>query len=202
MYAEAGSSPLPRPPPEAPSSTVARDSRLVAPVVSYSRVEGMPWVRSGSLDRSGSWSAAVSSPLAGAVSWRSAPSDRDSGCPAADPACGDDGCDVFSEGGLCGLAKRDDRDLSPLAMPRLHVAGRALRGRAADRVREAARRLCAERVTARSSMATSGSCTEKRKQNYRYRRIPTGDLLVGCCLGELSGGLFDLLPPDASRELL
>lgn len=58
MYAEAGSSPRARPPPDCDSgvsSFIAESAALsVAPLVSYSRVDGIPWVRSGRELRSGS----------------------------------------------------------------------------------------------------------------------------------------------------
>src|SRR3569833_722584 len=50
MYAEAGSSPLPLPPPAKLSLTAVKDDWLVAPAVSYSSVDGIPRVRSGSED--------------------------------------------------------------------------------------------------------------------------------------------------------
>lgn len=163
MYAEAGSSPLPRPPPAlvgASPSTLSNAAFSCAAACSYAKVDGIPCVRSGSSERgicfsgaSGDLSASGSAAFgcSGAALAGSEGAGRDAGAEAV--CCW--GLDGFW--GEFDGALNLELGLLSLAMPLLHIveaaanAGRVLRVGAAETHLDTAAGW-ARRMAARESM--------------------------------------------------
>lgn len=129
----------------------------VAPARSYSKVEGIPCVRSGSLDRSGIGSS-------GSCSWGvvdlasvSAADDGGGGGGGGDGgASGCFGCCCCSAAAFCDgdCFGALNLDLLSLAIPRAHTAGNVWRGRADDAAKAAALAPATGRAAARASIMT------------------------------------------------
>lgn len=182
MYAEAGSSPFPRPPALAGTSspTDSRAAFSVAPEVSYSRVEGIPWVRSGSSDK-GICFSGVSATLSPAVSdglaaLASAPF---GGCGAfVDCEEVDGGVEegllarCWGSGDLeVALPNLDGGGLLSLAIPLLHIEGAAVKAGRGRRVWTAAAHLDTAAGWARRRAALESMMTDKN-QSWVLLRSP------------------------------